>query len=67
MKAMERARFVKIMRSQARELRRDISEWHEDFEVDSVAFTLEWAAQMLVKYGPDVLPEFKPPVRRVRK
>ena len=36
MKAMERARFVKIMRSQARELRKDISEWHEDFEVDSV-------------------------------
>ena len=67
MKAMERARFVKIMRSQARELRKDISEWHEDFEVDSVAFTLEWAAQMLVKYGPDVLPEFKFPVRRVRK
>ena len=67
MKAMERARFVKIMRSQARELWKDISEWHEDFEVDSVAFTLEWAAQMLVKYGPDVLPEFKPPVRRVRK
>jgi hypothetical protein len=67
MKAMERARFVKIMRSQARELRKDISEWREDFEVDSVAFTLEWAAQMLVKYGPDVLPEFKPPVRRVRK
>ena len=67
MKAMERARFVKTMRSQARELRKDISEWHEDFEVDSVAFTLEWAAQMLVKYGPDVLPEFKPPVRRVRK
>ena len=67
MKPMERARFVKIMRSQARELRKDISEWHEDFEVDSVAFTLEWAAQMLVKYGPDVLPEFKPPVRRVRK
>ena len=67
MKAMERARFVKIMRSQARELRKDISEWHEDFEVDSVAFTLEWAAQMLVKYGPDVLPEFKPPVRRMRK
>ena len=67
MKAMERARFVKIMRSQARELRKDISEWHEDFEVDSVAFTLEWAAQMLVKYGPDVLPEFKHPVRRVRK
>ena len=67
MKAMERARFVKIMRSQARELRKDISEWHEDFEVNSVAFTLEWAAQMLVKYGPDVLPEFKPPVRRVRK
>ena len=64
MKAMERARFVKIMRSQARELRKDISEWHEDFEVDSVAFTLEWAAQMLVKSGPDVLPEFKPPVRR---
>ena len=66
MKAMERARFVKIMRSQARELRKDISEWHEDFEVDSVAFTLEWAAQMLVKYGPDVSPEFKPPVRRFR-
>ena len=55
MKAMERARFVKIMRSQARELRKDISEWHEDFEVDSVAFTLEWAAQMLVKYGLTVL------------
>ena len=67
MKAMERARFVKIMRSQARELRKDISEWHEDFEVDSVAYTLEWAAQLLVKYGPQELPEFKYPVRRARK
>ena len=40
------------------------SEWHEDFEVDAVAFTLEWAAQLLVKYGPQELPEFKPPMRR---
>ena len=46
---------------------KSVDSWHEDFEVDAVAFTLEWAAQMLVKYGPDVLPEFKPPVRRVRK
>ena len=53
----QKAKLLKWMRNSARRLKKPYEDRPEDFEDDSAAYLLEWAAELISKYAPADLPQ----------